>query len=220
MLLPHPLRTSGRTASALLSSPLLKSRLVTCVLVVGFACCGAAGCGAATGRPDAEVARLADAEDRRLAADRAAHFSALASTDLAYLELAAAGAAIETIALLYVPSPASSATAAPAVEPVDSNPDWVEGPPPSWLDQPWPHSQALDPDGADVAAAARRPGSGGSDGPVSFEGGGRSRRQERKASKPKLRMDLLNLHIRGRPVSFSASLKGLKGVQFKAVVKM
>ena len=62
-------------------------------------------------------------------------------------------------------------------------------------------------------------GSGGGDGPVSFEGGGSSRR-ERKASKPKLRMDLLNLHVRGRPVSFSASLKGLKGVQFKATVKM
>ena len=194
-------------------------RLIASVLLVGFACCGAAGCGAATGRPDAEVASLVEQEDRRLAADRAAHLSALASTDLAYLELAAAGAAVETIALLYVPSPAAPATTAPAVEPVDSNPDWVEGPPPSWLDQPWPHSQAMDPDGADVAGAARRPGSGGGDGPVSFEGGGSSRR-ERKASKPKLRMDLLNLHVRGRPVSFSASLKGLKGVQFKATVKM
>ena len=189
--------------------------LFTSVLLIGLACCGAAGCGATTGRPDTEVARLVDKEDRRHAADRAARLSALASTDLAYVELAAAGAAIETIALLYVPSPA--ATAAPAVEPPDSNPGWVDGPPPSWLDQPWPHSQAMDLDGADVLGAGRGSRARGGDGPLSIERGGSG---DRTSGKPKLRMDLLNLNVRGRPVSLSTSLKGIKGVQFKATIKM
>ena len=199
------------------------SRLIASVVVIGFACCGAAGCSAATGRPDAEVARLVEAEERRLAADRAAQLGALASTDLSYLEMAAAGAAIETIALLYVPNvpdPAAPAPArtAPAVEPADASSDWVEGPPPSWLDQPWPHSQAMDPDGADVVAGAgRRSDRTQRYGPIAVETGGRG---DRKSGKPKIRMDLLNLKLRGRPVSLSASLKGLKGVQFKATVKM
>ena len=193
--------------------------VVTSVLLIGFACCGAAGCGAATGRPDAEVARLVDEEDRRHAAARDRHLIELAAADLSPLELAAAGAAIETLALLYVPDQAAPAPvpprAAPAVAAEESNPNWVEGPPPSWLDQPWPHSQAMDPDGAGaVSAAGRGSGKGGDYGPLAVDGG------DGKSGKPKLRMDLLNLNFRGRPVSVSTSLKGLKGVQFKATIKM
>jgi hypothetical protein len=47
-----------------------------------------------------------------------------------------------------------------------------------------------------------------------------NRRRKSGNKKPKVRVDLLRLRMNGNPVSFSGSLKGFKGVQLKATIKM
>ena len=196
--------------------PRLSSRLALCVVLAGMT-----GCSAGV-RPDAKVGAIVEREDRRVAAERAEEMTALAAADLAPLELASAGAALQTLGLLYVPDPRPRPAARTGRVPTaaDDNPNWVQGPPPSWLGQPWPDGSAMD---ADAEDGGWRPGASwdsAGDGPsVSSDGVGGGRRGGGKR-KPKLRKDLMNFHIRGRPVSFSGSLKGLKGVQFKATIKM
>ena len=196
IVFPRPTRPGRRPARALGRTP-------SCIGLVLLA--GLTGCNTRVGRPDAEVARKVQREDRRLA-----QATALAAADLTPLGVVSDAAWIEAVALLVVKSPPP----APEPEPVGRADGWHYDAPATWGDQPW----SLSPPDVEGSAASdlwRKPNRR-EEGALALEGGG----DEGGKGKPKLRFNFLRLRIKDRPVSFSGSLKGLKSVQVKATIKL
>jgi hypothetical protein len=186
-------------------APRLLSCLTLCVLATA-----PIGC-ARHVRPDGEVARTVEREDRRLA-----ELTAVVSVDLEPLELASAAVAVETLGLLYLPD---RRTSPPPSEPTQAPrpPGWLEGTP-RWLAHPWafpasPDWTGLLEPGAQALADEDAGGSDEGDAVADRERDGRGRR-------PRLRVNFLKLRIKDRPVSFSGSAKGTESVQFKATIRM
>ena len=169
----------------------------------------ATACAGRAGRPDADVARIVEREEARLAAS-----TAVAAVDVEPVELASAAVALETLGILFVPNPKTTADAdGPAREPAPAG--WVEGAPPSWgatyvvpLSPDLDGQPDVDVDGsADDAEAGddeSRPG----------------RRRGKGQQKPKVRLRILDLKINDRPVSFSGSVKNLDSIQFRVTIRM
>jgi hypothetical protein len=176
--------------------------------------------GCSTGvRPDAEVAEMVAREDRRLEEARRQELALRAAGALAW----AGGALAELTSVevaaggllwgpLYVPqreadrgSPGGAAVEQRVLPPE---------PPPGW-----PRFDALY---AAWALEEAQSGESYSDDEFPATDGPPGDRRERKSgnSRPKLRVDLLRFRLRGNPVSFSGSLRGVKGLQIKATIKM
>lgn len=164
------------------------------------------GCRTTTAaRPDADVARTVEREDLRVA-----RLTAVAAVDFDAFELMSPGAGLEAIALLSAPAN-PRADAAVAEEPPGRAEGWDYDAPAEWGVQPWSFS-ASGAEGWDARGVSRSAGGRG-EGALALEtdGGG---------GKPKLRFNFLRLRVNERPVSLSGSLKGLKGVQVKATIKL
>ena len=195
-------------------SPPTLSRPLSCFTVFGLLF-GLTGCSARPDRTDSVVARIVEREDRRQA-----QRTATAAIDFEPMELASAVAAIEAVALLYV-SDGQRQEAEAESEPTASVsvPGWHYHAPAAWAAQPWPLSmgggwdETLD----DAGTSKRRQSIGGLTVSSEEKDAGPDGRARRKL---RLGFNLLRLRIKDRPVSFSASLKGLKGVQVKATIKM
>lgn len=184
------------------------SYLAACALFLGLS-----GCSARTDRADAEVAKIVEREDRRQA-----QRTAVAALDLETLELASAAAAIEAMALLYVPAVediAAGAEDGPAAS--AAAPGWHYEAPAGWAAQPWPLSMEGDLEKAVETGgpSKRREGLGGLTLAPDTKDGGSGKRSR----KLKLGFNLLRMRIKDRPINFSGSLKGLKGVQVTATIK-
>jgi hypothetical protein len=164
---------------------------------------GLAGCNSRGGRPDAEVARCVEREDRRFAGT-----TAVAAADLTPLGIVSDAAWIEAVALLAVrPEPP-----APEPEPVGRAEGWHYDAPASWGIQPWSFAQVDPGESSELHRSSGRR----AEGALAIEGGG----EEGDKGKLKLRYDFLRLRIKDRPVSISGSLKGVKSVQLKATIKL
>ena len=178
----------------------------------GLALCVAAmlsgGCRTSAGRPDADVARTVEREDLRVA-----RLTAVAAVDFDAFELMSPGAGLEAITLLSAPADPRAAEAA-ADEPVGRAEGWEYDAPAEWGVQPWSFS-ASGADGWDARGMSRSAGGRG-EGALALETDG----GEGGSGKPKLRFNFLRLRVNERPVSLSGSLKGLKGVQVKATIKL
>ena len=162
---------------------------------------------------------MVEREDRRLA-----QRTAVAVLDLETLELASVAAAIEAMALLYVPAATDTnpdpAAGAPKTPPLAAAPapGWHYEAPAGWAAQPWPLTMDGDWDEALEAGRSKRRESFGG---LTLAADTNDTRSGRRASrKLRLGMDLLKMRINNLPVSFSGSLKGLKGFQVKATIKM
>lgn len=189
------------------------SYLAACALFLGLT-----GCGTRSDRVDAEVAKIVQREDRRQA-----QRAAVAALDLETLELASAAAAIEAMALLYVPAVTGQdgeSAAAGGETPTASAtvPGWHYEAPAGWAAQPWPLTMDGDWDPAlDAGRSKRRESFGGLTLAADTKDTGTGRRGSKKL---RLGMNLLKMRINNLPVSFSGSLKGLKGFTIKATIKM
>ena len=177
--------------------------LALCVLAIGVV-----GCSAPPVRPDAEVARIVEREDRRQRPT-----VAVAELDLQPLELASAGVALEALELLYVPNRGHQNTApASARAPVPAG--WHEAPA-SWLGYPGPVStdaeelRSVDPEVSAISFDTDAAPSSDEDG--DRRGGGGKR--------PRVRLNFLNLKINDNPISFSGSLKGMGNLQLRATIR-
>ena len=184
------------------------------VLLITVVALGVGGCSRAV-RPDAEVSALVEREDRRLAevhrlelAARAA--AALASAGEALGELASVDVAADGLLWgpLYVPNTKTAAGQSPTAELRILPPEPPLG---------WPHLEGYYSAWALEEAEASQ---GESDDEAVMEDDGPGNRRRKGNKKPKLRVDLLRMRLSGNPVSFSGSLKGGKGVQLKATIKM
>ena len=185
------------------------SYLAACALFLGLT-----GCSARADRADAEVAKIVEREDRRQA-----QRAAVAALDLETLELASAAAAIEAMALLYVPAPEDKPADVEVAPPASAEaPNWHYEGPAGWAAQPWPLSMEGDADAAALQTdgrSKRREGIGGLTLAPDAKDGGSGKR----SGKLKLGFNLLRMRIKDKPINFSGSLKGLKGVQVTATVK-
>lgn len=180
---------------------------------------------------DAKMAQLVDRVEQRVEAERRAELAvaALAARDLAPIEYASAGMALETLGLLYIPDPRQNPARRPSdadsetIDPSEWLPNWIHGPHPSWLGQQPPQStDVIGPSTADLAWASLAEwddAQAGNQSEVSDEARpGRRRGSARK--KPKIRVNLFQLRVAGQPVSFSGSVKDLKGVQIKLKLRL
>jgi hypothetical protein len=199
-------RPAQRFASNVVSRflPRLPSCLGLCVLMVALTGC------ARQARPDAEVAKRVEREDRRLA-----ELTAVAAVDIEPFELASASVAIETLGLLYVPD---RRQAPPPPEPTQAprQPGWLEGTP-RWLAHPWAFPASADWTGL-IEPGAQALADDGDDGSDDSNSG--SDRERGRRAKPRIRVNLFNLRINDRPVSFSGSAKGTDSVQLRATIRM
>ena len=175
--------------------------------------------GCSTGvRPDLDVAAIVAREDRRLEevrrqelADRAAGALALAGQAIAELTSVVVAAGGLLWGPLYVPQgaagqgPRRGATVEQPILPPEPLPGW-----PSFdaLYEAWVLEEAQS---NEVYSDDESPADDGPPG---------DRRQRKGNSRPKLRFDLMRFRLNGNPVSFSGSLRGGKGVQIKATIKM
>ena len=177
-------------------------RMVFALFVLSI---GLTGCSVHSGRPDALVARVVEREERRQAQK-----AAVAAVDLDPLELSSVGLMIETLSLLYVPERRQETAELPG-----SAPGWHYSPPTAWMAYPFPLALTWDMSPEQNAFA---PGEGdgksndgrASDGIVTQDPNGR----------PRVRLNFLKFRINNRPISFSGSAKGLKGVQLRATIKL
>jgi len=176
------------------------------------------GCSLRSARPDAEVARIVEREERR-EARVAAQRAALAEADFENLDLTSAAALIDALALVIVPrSPQDPVAPHNGLAPLGAAAGWhyeapagitVSTAPLSmqWDKSLWEHSagrhfRSGDGDGEDVASV----------GPWEVQSNDRGR--------PQLFLNFLRMRIHNMPVSFSGSIKNAKGVQLKATMKM
>jgi hypothetical protein len=177
-----------------------------------------AGCSLRSARPDAEVARIVEREERRearLAAQRAA----LAEADFENLDLTRAAALIDAIALLAVDyrSRAEAAETTPG-PPLGAAAGWHYEAPAGWTVSTAPLSMQWDKSLWDHPATRHlRDGDPGDDGSVSA---GPWEMQQNDRGRPQIFLNFLRMRIANLPVSFSGSLKKSKGVQLRATVKM
>jgi hypothetical protein len=166
---------------------------------------GLTGCAVHSGGPDALVARVVEREERRQA-----QRAAVAAVDLDPLELSSAGLILETLSLLYVPEARQASAEMPG-----SAPGWHYSPPTAWMAYPFPLALTWDVS-PEQNAFASGDGDGksddgpASDGVVTQDSNGR----------PRVRLNFLKFRINNRPISFSGSAKGLKGVQLRATIKL
>ena len=172
---------------------------------------GSTGCNTRAVRPDAEVARLVEQEERRLS-----HSGAIASVDLETFDLSSVGMAIEAMALVMVGGDPSRAAPPPtASAPIGAAEGWHYEAPSAWGANPWSLA-ASEPDGLGASKLAKHP-QHRSESAIAIEDGGED---GRGGGKPRLRFNLLRLRVKEHPVSFSGSMKGTKGMQLKATIKM
>ena len=183
-------------------------------LMITLVSLGLGGCSRAV-RPDAEVSAIVEREDRRLAevqrlelAARAA--AALASAGEALGELASVDVAADGLLWgpLYVPNTKAAAGQSPTADLRVLPPEPPRG---------WPHLEGYYSAWALEEAEASQ---AESDDEVIMSDDGPGGRRRKGNNKPKLRLDLMRMRLNGNPVSFSGSLKGGKGVQLKATIKM
>jgi hypothetical protein len=176
------------------------------------------GCSLRSARPDAEVARIVEREERRerrLAAQRAA----LAEADFENLDLTRAAALIDAIALLAVDYRArADATPTPADPPLGAAAGWRYDAPAGWTVSTAPLSMQWDKSLWDHPATRHlRAGDGDDDGSASA---GPWEMQQNDRGRPQIFLNFLRMRINNLPVSFSGSLRKSKGLQLRATVKM
>jgi hypothetical protein len=177
-----------------------------------------AGCSLRSARPDAEVARIVEREERheaRLAAQRAA----LAEADIENLDLAHAAALIDAIALLAVDYRSRAEAAEPtAGAPLGAAAGWRYEAPDGWAVSTAPMAMQWDKSLWDHPATRHlRDGDPGDDGSVSA---GPWETQQSDNGRPQIFLNFLRMSINKLPVSFSGSIKKSKGLQLRATVKM
>jgi hypothetical protein len=175
---------------------------------------GSTGCATRADRPDAEVARVVEREDLRVA-----RLTAVAALDLESFEILSAGVAIESMALLMVGDERHDASTTPddGAEPLGAAPGWHYDAPASWGARPWSFAAG---EGMDGSLTQRLKSAGGKDsheGALAIETG---EGEGRGGGKPKVRFNFLRMRVKDRPISFSGSVKGLKSVQLKATIKL
>lgn len=207
----------------------MRPRLCLALCVLAFAL---TGCNARRdGALDTEMARLVDRVEQRVEAERRAELAvaALAARDLAPIEYASAGMALETLGLLYIPDPRQkvarrgSETESETIAPSEWLPNWIHGPHPSWLAHQTPSpTEVTDPMMPDLAwtPLAEWDDMGDNESSEASDEGRPGRRRGSGRSKPKIRVNLFQLRVAGQPVSFSGSVKDLKGVQIKLKVRL
>jgi hypothetical protein len=174
---------------------------------------GTAGCGSRAVRPDAHVARIVEREDLRQAR------TAARKADVEPVELASAGVALEALELIYVPTPRQP-DAAPALARAPVPAGWHEAPA-SWLILPAPDVRLASGSGI---GGVDQPAEGhrffvSLDGDSTSDGADDPERRGGGNSKPRVRLNLLNLKINDNPISFSGSLKGTGNLILRATIR-
>ena len=206
-------RPADRTGSPLASrimSPLL-DRVLRPLSCVGLCLLAVAstGCAARTGAIDAEVERLVEREDRRQVLQSAV--AAAADLELGPIDLASARVWVEALGLVVAPAEGSASEQ--VVPPIGAAEGWDYQPPASWMLQPLQFASA-----EQLKFSADSHKSDGPRGLIGLDTSGDG--EDGKGGKPKLLVNLLRMRINNAPVSFSGSVKGFKGVQLKATIKM